>query len=117
MFQIYHNPRCKISRQVLESLQKTGDEIEVIEYLKNIPTVKDLKKLMMKLHLRPSEIVRNSEALYKEKFKTRKFTDDEWLQILHENPVLIERPIVIKNNKAVVCRPPEKFQESFINPK
>ena len=115
MFQIYHNSRCKISRQVLESMQKTGDEIEVIEYLKNIPTVEELKKLMVKLHLNPLEIVRNSEALFKEKFKGKVFSNEEWLQILHENPVLIERPIVVRNNKAVVCRPAEKFQESFIN--
>jgi arsenate reductase (glutaredoxin) len=111
MYQIYHNPRCRISRQVLASLQKTGKEIVVIEYLKETPSVADLKVVLMKLNLRPQQIIRTHEKIFRQKFKEKKFTDTEWLQILYENPLLIERPIVIKNNKAIVCRPPEKVEE------
>lgn len=111
MLQIYHNPRCKISRKVLEEIRKSANEIEVIEYLKKIPTVKELKLLLSKLNLKPLQIVRTSEKLFKEKFKGKNFTDEEWIQILHENPVLIERPIVVKNNKALLCRPPERVEE------
>jgi arsenate reductase len=83
----------------------------VIEYLKKIPSVKELKLLLSKLNLKPLQIVRSSENIFKEKFKGKKFTDEEWIQILHENPVLIERPIVVKNNKAILCRPPERIEE------
>lgn len=98
-------------------MRSTGEEIEVVEYIKTPPTVEELKELMMKLNLKPVQIVRTYEKLFKEKFFDKSFTDEEWLHILHENPVLIERPIVVKNNKAVICRPPEKFYESFINSK
>jgi len=111
MLQIYHNPRCTISRKVLEEVRKSSNEVEVIEYLKKIPTVKELKLLLSKLNLKPLQIVRTSEKLFKEKFKGKNFTDEEWIQILHENPVLIERPIVVKNNKAILCRPPERVEE------
>ncbi|MGD0709742.1 MAG: arsenate reductase (glutaredoxin) [Bacteroidales bacterium] len=111
MLQIYHNPRCKISRKVLEEIRKTSNEIEVIEYLKKVPSIKELKILLAKLNLEPSQIVRTSENLFKEKFKGKNFTDEEWIQILYENPILIERPIVVRNNKAILCRPPEKVEE------
>jgi arsenate reductase len=111
MFQIYHNPHCRISRQVLEKIQKSGVEIEVIEYLKNIPSVQELKVLLMKLNLKPQQIFRTEEKYYKQKLKGKNFTEEEWLQILHENPSLIERPIVIRKNKALVCRPAERVEE------
>lgn len=114
MYQIYHNPRCRISRKVLDELKQTDADVEIIEYLKDIPTIKELKVLLVKLNLTPVQIIRQNEALFKEKFKGKNFSDEEWLQIIHENPVLIERPIVIKNNKAVICRPPEKFRERFL---
>lgn len=111
MFQIYHNPRCKTSRAVLNELLKKNPDTEIIEYLKNIPSVADLKKLLLKLNLRPSEIIRSNEKIFREKFKGKNFTDDEWISILREYPVLIERPIVIRNNKAIICRPPGRFEE------
>jgi arsenate reductase len=95
----------------LEEIRKTSNEIEVIEYLKKVPSIKELKILLAKLNLEPSQIVRTSENLFKEKFKGKNFTDEEWIQILYENPILIERPIVVRNNKAILCRPPEKVEE------
>ena len=117
MLQIYHNPRCRISRQVLEIIRNSGTEVEVTEYLKTIPTVKELKILLAKLNMKPLEIVRSGESLFKEKFKNKKFTDEEWLQILHENPLLIERPIVVKGNKAIICRPVENIENYIPNNK
>jgi len=114
MYQIYHNPRCRISRKVLDEIKLTDAAFEIKEYLKEIPTVKELKVLLMKLHMTPLQIVRQNEEIFKKKFKGKNFSDEEWLQIIHENPVLIERPIVVKKNKAVICRSPEKFNESFL---
>jgi arsenate reductase (glutaredoxin) len=117
MYQIYHNPRCRISRRVLEEIKRTESVFEVKEYLKDIPSIKALKVLLVKLNLSPIQIIRQNEEIFKKKFKGKTFSDEEWLQIIHENPVLIERPIVVKNNKAVICRPPELFQEIFLQQK
>lgn len=111
MFQIYHNPRCKISRAVLNELLKRNPDAEIIEYLKNIPSVADLKTLLIKLNLKPAEIIRRNEKIFKEKFRGKNFTDEEWIKIIREYPVLIERPIVARRNKAVICRPPELLNE------
>jgi len=104
---IYHNPRCTKSRQTLQLIKDAGIEVEIVEYLKVIPSVEELKMILMKLNLRPKEIIRTSEAVYKEKFKTSNFNDDEWIKIMIEYPKLIERPIVVKGNKAILGRPPE----------
>jgi arsenate reductase len=105
--QILHNPRCGKSREALKLLQDEGCEIEIIEYLKNIPTKKEIKNILDKLGLLAFDIVRKKEAVFLEKFKGKTFTNDEWIQILIENPILIERPIVIDGYKAIVGRPPD----------
>jgi arsenate reductase (glutaredoxin) len=110
-FTIYHNSRCRISRQVLKVLQSVEQEVNVIEYLKNPLNEKELTTLLQKLNIKPEELIRRNEDLFKKKFKDKKFTDSEWVRILVENPVLIERPIVVKGHKAIVCRPPEKINE------
>ncbi|PCJ89913.1 MAG: arsenate reductase (glutaredoxin) [Flavobacteriales bacterium] len=108
---IYHNPRCRKSRETLQILQEKGKEIEIIEYLKTPPTFQELKDILMKLNKKPAEIIRKSEKVFKKKFKGMNFNDDEWVKILEENPILIERPIVVRNNKAVIGRPPENVLE------
>jgi arsenate reductase len=105
--QILHNPRCGKSREALKLLQDEGCNIKIIDYLKNIPTKKELTDILTKLGLQAFDIVRKKESIYLEKFKTKTFTNDEWLQLLIENPILIERPIVIDGYKAVIGRPPE----------
>lgn len=104
---IFHNPRCSKSREALELLKSNNCEVEVREYLKLPPTKKELKDLLAKLGCKPIDIVRKKEELFIKKFKDKSFTDNEWIQILTEHPVLIERPIVIDGYKAVVGRPPE----------
>ncbi len=103
---IYHNPRCQKSRTALQELEERGVEVQVIEYLKETPSVKELKALCEKLQLKPVDLVRKSEALYKEEYKGKEFTDAQWFKILAEHPVLIERPIVVKGSKALIAREP-----------
>ena len=107
MFKIYHNPRCSKSREVLEILKSNNCQIEIIEYLKNPPSFDEIKDLLIRLHLKPIDMIRQNETLFKTKFKNKNFSDEEWIMIIIENPILIERPIVVRKNKAVICRPPE----------
>lgn len=108
---IYHNTRCTKSREACSILKENGVEFETIEYLKNVPTKAELIKLLAKLNLKPEEIVRKKEPIYLKKLKGLKLNDEEWLQILIENPILIERPIIVKGNKAIIGRPPERVLE------
>jgi len=104
---IYHNPRCSKSRQTLQLIREAGVEPEIIEYLKNPPTVHELRKILDKLGLPVKSIIRKGEDIYKNHFKDKDFTQEEWLAKLVEYPKLLERPIVIKEDKAVLGRPPE----------
>ena len=108
---IYHNPRCSKSRQTLQMLQDKGVDVEIIEYLNDIPTVAELKDILQKLEMKPEQVLRKGEAVFKEKFKGKTLSDTEWINAMVENPKLIERPIVIKGNKAVLGRPPENVLE------
>ena len=111
MIRIYHNKMCSKSRQTLELLQNSGQEVQVIEYLKEPPTAEELKEILTKLNMKPEDLLRKGEKLYKENYKGKSFTDEEWIKIMVEHPVLIERPVVIKGNKAALGRPPEKVLE------
>lgn len=109
--EIFHNPRCSKSRQALSLLHEKGANPEIVLYLETPPSEEELKEILSKLNVRPEELVRKGETLYKENFKDQKFTDDEWIKILSENPKLIERPIMINGDKAVIGRPPENVLE------
>lgn len=111
MIKIYHNPRCSKSRQTLQIIKSANVEVEIVEYLNEILTKEELKVILMKLNLQAKDIVRQGETIYKEKFKNSNFNNEEWIQILIENPILIERPIVVKGNKAILGRPPENVLE------
>lgn len=108
---ILHNNRCSKSRCALQILQEENCEIEVIDYLKNTPSKKEIKTILDKLGLNAIDIVRKKEPIFIEKFKNKTFTNTEWIQILTEYPILIERPIVIDGYKAVIARPPEVIME------
>ena len=107
---IYHNPRCRKSRETLQILQDAGKEVEIIEYLKTPPTASELKTIIAQLGIKPEKLIRNGEAIFKENYKGKTFTDEEWIDIMVKNPILIERPIVIKDGKAVLGRPPENVK-------
>ncbi len=108
---IYHNPRCTKSRETLALLTENGIEPEIVLYLTNTLTSKELKSLLKKLGLKAEQIVRKTEAVYKENYKSKKLTETEWLAAMVEHPKLIQRPIVVKGDKAVLGRPPENVLE------
>lgn len=110
-FKIYHNPRCRKSRETLEILKSNKIDPEIVLYLKNPPTPKELKLLLAKLDMKPIDVIRKEEREYKEKYRGMDFNEDEWLKVLHENPKLIQRPIVVKGSKAVMGRPPENVND------
>lgn len=107
---IYHNTRCSKSRGALQILQEKGVPYEVRLYLQELLTKAELKALLTKLHMQPSALLRKGEELYKELNK-EPHTEAEWLDLLVQHPQLIERPIVVAGNKAVVARPPERVLE------
>ena len=106
---IYHNPRCAKSRQTLALLHEKGEKPEVVEYLKDTLSIQELKELIGFLGVTPSALVRKNEAVWKEEFKGKTLTDEALIQAMVENPKLIERPIVVKQKKAVLGRPPENI--------
>lgn len=111
MLTIYHNPRCRKSRETLGIIEDSGAMVQVVEYLKTPPAKGDLKQIIENLGIKAEDLIRKNEAIYKEKYKGKSLTDDEWIDIMEENPVLIERPIVVKDNKAIIGRPPENVKE------
>ncbi|MBC8321627.1 MAG: arsenate reductase (glutaredoxin) [Bacteroidetes bacterium] len=113
MIKIYHNPRCKKSRAGLHYVQERTNDFEVIEYLKNPISENVLKNLLIKLNLKPHDIVRTQEAIYRSNYKGKNFTDDEWVKIMVENPKLIKRPLVVKGNKAVLGDPADNLAVFF----
>ncbi len=109
---IFHNPRCSKSRQTLQLLQEKGIEAEVIEYLKTPPSAEELKQILIKLDMSPRDLMRKREADYKTSGMNNTDLDDEALiQGMVEYPKLIERPIVLANDKATIGRPPENVLE------
>jgi arsenate reductase len=110
---IYHNNRCTKSRCALELIEKKTKDFSVIEYLKTSPSEKELKEILKKLGMKAEEIIRKREPLFREKFERKKFSENEWIKILAKNPILIERPIVVKGNKAVIGRPTENILKLF----
>ena len=105
MIQIYHNSRCGKSRECLAFLEDSGQEFEVIRYLENVPTFDKLKSVIEKIGIKPIEFVRKKEKIWVENFKNNTMTDDEIIQTMISNPILIERPIVISGNRAIIARP------------
>lgn len=110
MIQIYHNSRCGKSRECLAFLEDSGKEYEIIKYLEDVPSFDKLKTIIKKLGIKPIELVRQKEKIWIENFKHKKMSDDEIIQTMISNPILIERPIVINGDKAIIARPLEKAE-------
>ena len=109
MIKIYHNPRCKKSREGLAILEKSNKEFEIVRYLDDIPSVETLTEIIKLLGITPIQLVRKTESIWKEHFKGKELSDAKIIEAMISNPKLIERPIVINNNKAVIGRPPENI--------
>jgi len=109
MIKIYHNPRCTKSRQGLQLLEKSRKEFEIIKYLEDIPTKEELENIINLLGIKPIELVRKNEKIWKESFKGKNLSDSDIINAMLQHPKLIERPIVINNNKAIIGRPTEQI--------
>ena len=111
MITIYHNSRCSKSRAGVEYLENKGKEFDVVKYLDENLTENELKDLIKKLGIKPIELVRKNEAVWKENYKDENLSDEEIIKAMVENPKLIERPIIVNGDKAVIARPTEKIVE------
>ncbi len=111
IMKIYHNPRCAKSRAGLQYLESKGYDIEIKKYLAEGITEDELKEIISKTGKHPFYFVRTQEKEFIEKYRGKTLTDEEWIKILVENPKLLQRPIVVNGNKAVLANPPENVEE------
>jgi len=110
MIKIYHNPRCGKSREGVAILEASGKEFEVIKYLDQPLSKKELQEILKLLKIPAIDLVRKNEAIWKQQYKGKTLTEDELINAFMAHPKLIERPIVIHNNKAIIGRPPEAIK-------
>ena len=106
MIKIYHNPRCGKSREAIEILETENKTFEIIKYLENPPNQNEITDLIKHLKIKPLDLVRTKEKIWIDQFKNQKLNDDDIIEILANHPILIERPIVINKNEAIIGRPP-----------
>jgi arsenate reductase len=111
MITIYHNPRCGKSRDCLAFLETSDKKFEIIKYLETPLTFNELEEIIRKLNLNPIELIRKNETIWKENFKGKELSDSEIIQTMVDYPILMERPIVVYNDKAIIARPLEKIKE------
>jgi len=113
--QIWHNPRCSKSRQALSLLDESGVEKDVVKYLEENPDKETIKKLLKMLGFTSArELMRTKEAIYKELGLKDETDEEKLIEAMVEHPKLIERPIIIKGDRAIIARPPEKVSD-FLN--
>lgn len=105
---IYYNPRCSKCRAAAALVAERGYASELVEYLLTPPGKEELRDVLSKLGMKPLQLVRTGEDEFKQHYAGRTLSDEEWLDALVAHPILIERPIVVRGDKAVVARPPEK---------
>lgn len=105
--QVYHNPRCSKSRMALEYLRSKSIIFETVLYLENKLSESELKGILKKLNIAPLELLRKGEEFYKTEIKNKSLSDDELIKMMIKHPNLIERPIVIQGNNAIIARPAE----------
>ena len=110
MIKIYHNPRCRKSREGLQLLKESKQEFKIIEYLNETPSFDELKSIINLLGITPLELIRKNESIWKKNYKGKELTNDEVIRAMTEHPKLIERPIVINKEKAIIGRPPENIK-------
>lgn len=111
MIKIYHNPRCSKSRQGLSIVEASGQDFETIKYLEDEINAGELESIISKLDIKPIDLVRKNEAIWKSDFKDKSLTDKAIIKAMVKHPKLIERPIVVNGDKAVIGRPPETINQ------
>lgn len=107
---IYHNPKCSKSRAALALLQERGIEPKVIEYLQTPPSAAALRAIVAMLGIAAEQLVRKGEQVYKDLYAGKSLSDTQWIDAMVANPILIERPIVVRGERAVLGRPPENVE-------
>lgn len=110
-FKIYHNPRCSKSRAVMQIIEEAGRKARVVEYLTAPPSREELADIVGKLGIQARELVRRGEAVFKERYAGKSLSADEWIDAMVAHPILIERPIVVVGERAVIGRPPDRVRE------
>lgn len=108
MLQILHNPKCSKSNCALDFLKEENLQFEILDYLNNPLTASEIKTILKQIGIPAEELIRKSESIYKEQYAGKTVSEDEWIAIMVQHPILIERPIIIKDGKAVIGRPIEK---------
>ena len=111
MIEIYHNPRCRKSREGLALVEASGQDFKIVKYLDDVPSVETLTGIIRKLGITADQLVRKNEAIWKENYKSKDLNEAEIIQAMADHPKLIERPIVVKGESAVLGRPPENITE------
>jgi len=111
MITIYHNPRCSKSREGLQLLELQGKPFTTVKYLNEPLTKEELTSLIVKLNITPIELIRQKESIWIQNYKGKQLSDGEIVDAMLLYPSLIERPIVVNGNKAVIARPAEKIKE------
>jgi arsenate reductase (glutaredoxin) len=107
---IFHNPKCGKSRSTLALIEGRGLTPKIVEYLKTPPTRAELKAILDKLGMKPEQLLRKGEEIFKTTYAGKSLTDAQWIDAMVQHPILIERPIVIRDNRAVLGRPPENVE-------
>ncbi len=108
---IWHNPRCSKSREALQILQESNSKIEVVKYLQSNPSKKEIQEILSKLDLSARELMREKEDIYKELNLKNELDEEKLIEAMVEYPKLIERPVLIKGDKAIIGRPTSKIAE------
>ena len=108
---IYHNPRCRKSREGLEYLRSKGIEPEIRTYISDPMSVDEFGLLMSKLNSKAADMIRTQEEIYRKELKGKDFTDEEWMLIILEEPKLLKRPIVVKGNRAIWADPAQNIDQ------
>lgn len=110
-YTIYHNTRCSKSREAVKKLENENKRFIVVEYLKTPLSAEEIKDLLGKLEMKAEDLVRKTESVFKKEFKDKTLSEEEWIVAMAKYPQLIERPIIIKGNKAVIGRPAENIDK------
>ena len=114
MIQIYHNPRCGKSRNCLALVTEKESEVAIAKYLETPPTEQEIKAILQKLNFKPIQLVRTKESIWMENYKNKSLTDEEIIQALVAHPILIERPILVKGDQAIIGRIPEEVAQFLL---
>ncbi len=113
MITLYHNPRCQKSRSGLQHLKLKTSDFLIKDYIKSGLTIEELEQLFSRLNKKPSEMIRKQESIYKTEFKGKQFTEDEWIRLIVKHPNLLQRPIILKDFKAIWADPASLMDDIF----